>query len=616
MLIKEIENFKKGLINSIEADSLPYGAYSAMNNWLTKGDKIELRRGSIILGTEVSGSGKITGLGIGFQKDGTEVLYKTYDRKILYYDTDSEDWIEIGTNTLPVAASGEDISFASYQSLAGHQLWLSSENSSLYKIMTANKGSIADMSSTTYRGKIAIRYNRMWLWGRRDDKLGVYGSNVDDVEGNATDVTGESIGVAGSLNYTGTLSFKAGGVKRTCFAVSFTDGVETFTDNYDGTLTGSAAGSGTINYTTGGYSITFNSVAAGAVTADYSYEDSSSGGVADFSYGSPRTNGEGFVLDQSDGGNLQTIFPIDEIQYCLHTKKTWMINLTADDTDATNQIFREKVGIPYWRAACPSGEGIYAIDDTDEEDTKIVLIRYAEGSEKLEPKKISENINLNDYRFDYGTTIEWGDYVMFACRHKSKSYNDTIFAYNKRYGSFDKLDYRVSCFAIYNGTLVAGDSISNNVYTLFSGLDDEESVISNYVETELSDLDIKRLKKCKKLGIQGQIGKQQKIKVSISLDNSAFVKVGEIDGGGSYVDRSQAINVGAYTLGRGEVGGGGSDDNIPAYNYEREFSFNIDKFSQIKLKFEGLKIGYASVSKYIYKDIRQKQMRLPKKYRT
>lgn len=53
--------------------------------------------------------------------------------------------------------------------------------------------------------------------------------------------------------------------------VSITDGVETFTDDGCGRLTGSAGGSGTINYTTDAYSITFNAnvVNAVEVTAGY-----------------------------------------------------------------------------------------------------------------------------------------------------------------------------------------------------------------------------------------------------------------------------------------------------------------------------------------------------------
>lgn len=55
------------------------------------------------------------------------------------------------------------------------------------------------------------------------------------------------------------------------WSVTFTNGVETFTDNGSGTLTGSAGGSGTVNYTTGEYSITFNVAPLNTVSITASY---------------------------------------------------------------------------------------------------------------------------------------------------------------------------------------------------------------------------------------------------------------------------------------------------------------------------------------------------------
>lgn len=45
---------------------------------------------------------------------------------------------------------------------------------------------------------------------------------------------------------------------------------ETFTDNGDGTLTGSLGGSGVVDYKNGTYNIVFNAVSTGNTTADYS----------------------------------------------------------------------------------------------------------------------------------------------------------------------------------------------------------------------------------------------------------------------------------------------------------------------------------------------------------
>jgi len=52
-------------------------------------------------------------------------------------------------------------------------------------------------------------------------------------------------------------------------SISITDGVETFTDNKDGTLTGGGGGSGVINYQTGAWSVAFNVVPIAAVTVNY-----------------------------------------------------------------------------------------------------------------------------------------------------------------------------------------------------------------------------------------------------------------------------------------------------------------------------------------------------------
>jgi hypothetical protein len=72
-----------------------------------------------------------------------------------------------------------------------------------------------------------------------------------------TAVTAEAIGALGSTTYSGTLAAKA--AKRTVFLVVIKEaGGETLIDNGDGTLTGNQGSTGTINYSTGAYSVTFN----------------------------------------------------------------------------------------------------------------------------------------------------------------------------------------------------------------------------------------------------------------------------------------------------------------------------------------------------------------------
>jgi hypothetical protein len=139
-----INEFKHGLIDSIEDSAIPRGTASRELNWLTQGVKTELRRGMDLLGTtENSGAGRITGLGVALKPNGDEVVLRTRKRKVEYLDTTTDDWVEIGTDILPAGviaedALGEDISIQPYQNLTGYQVWLNSPNSGPHKIMTAN----------------------------------------------------------------------------------------------------------------------------------------------------------------------------------------------------------------------------------------------------------------------------------------------------------------------------------------------------------------------------------------------------------------------------------------------------------------------------------------------
>ena len=105
-------------------------------------------------------------------------------------------------------------------------------------------------------------------------------------------------------------------------------------DNQDGTLSGNQGSTGTINYATGAYSITFNHTTAGNVTVDYFWEDSTSAGILDFS-GGATGQGKQF-LQANGGGKLMAIWPFINIEYCLHLFRTWQFTQALDDSESTN----------------------------------------------------------------------------------------------------------------------------------------------------------------------------------------------------------------------------------------------------------------------------------------
>lgn len=82
-------------------------------------------------------------------------------------------------------------------------------------------------------------------------------------------VRSEIIGTSGATNYTGTLANTPVRSGDPSSHFQFTDGTQVVTDNGDGTLGGD--GSGTINYFTGDYDVTFNAATSAAVTADYQF---------------------------------------------------------------------------------------------------------------------------------------------------------------------------------------------------------------------------------------------------------------------------------------------------------------------------------------------------------
>jgi len=615
-----IKNFK-GIITRVEKESIPVGSASNALNWLNQGDHIELRRGQQTLGTENSGAGKITGMKTGVRFDGVEVPWRTRGRKIEYFDVDTEDWIEAGTNVIASDADDEDISIDDYYSLAGAFMYFSSPNSSIYKIPIANPGDVVNQNSTSHKGKIKIKQNRMFLWDRKDtnggsDKTGLYGSYIDKDElSDYTEVTAENVGTgdASETNFTGTLAERTG--VRTVMYVRITDSVETFTDDRSGTLVGNQGGTGTINYATGAFDITFNTAPAGAqaITADYFYEDATSEGIVDFSKDSPRTAAQGFTFRQDDGGSdFQAMGSIGDAEFCLHTLKTWRLTLTSDDTNATNLIYRNKVGIEFFRGFAESGEGIYYVDSSDQSDPFIRLLRFSDASSEILPFSMSDEIKLGDFRFDKSVVFEFEPYIVIACRTKDNTINDRILFYNKIWKSWDITDYRASTLEKYNGTLIAGDSGSNNVSTLFSSVADEDSEIVNFWISGNYDLGFSGTKRVNRLVLTGLIARGQSMKVSISLDDGNFIEVLELDGNGSYVDAGSSISVGSSTVGLNSVGGG--TDVITANRYRIETNINTDTFSEIRIRFEALGVGFVSVSEIIYKDIRLKGRRISNKY--
>jgi hypothetical protein len=446
------------------------------------------------------------------------------------------------------------------------------------------------------------------------DKTGVYLSDIDHALLSAfTQVTGEAFGTGDGATKTFAHTLASISGNRTAMYVSVTDTVETFTDDRNGNMIGSLGGTGTVNYATGDVSVTFNTAPANpqAITCSNYWESSSTDGPLDFDTTSLGA-GKAKIFRQDDGGGaLMAIMAFMDVEYCLHQLRTWALTTTLTDTSATNLPYRN-IGIPYPRAAKETPEGVLLLDVSNPSEPKVRKLQIQQNTNNLTivPASISDALDLSVHASDYAVAFRWGDNEIICLQEYvnsvANSYNSTFYVRNVSSGAWDKLDYRATCLAIYNGALIAGDSLSSNVFTLFSGFDDDESAIDNHWQDGQLNLGTDRLKRTHWMHVTGLIQKDQSIKVSLVLDDGEPVEVYTIEGDGTYVDTGINTPIGSYTLGSKVIGGGGE---ATAHPFDVTFEVHTDIYQHISARFEAQEIGHAAINSYTYKDNRDKGRR-------
>lgn len=227
------------------------------------------------------------------------------------------------------------------------------------------------------------------------------------------------------------------------------------------------------------------------------------------------------------------------------------------------------------------------------------------------PTPISDSLDLSPYGFSNCVVRRFGDYDLVAYQDVTNGVVDTVntrlLMRNIFSGQWDVTDYSVSCLDEYNGTLLSGDSLSNNLFTLLSGFDDDGALIDNYYKTKQFNLKTEGMKKLNRFVIQGLIQLNQNIDIYFSFDNGSFVKLFTVQGNGSYVNTMNPTTIGSNTVGSQVVGGGsGVGPPVIAYPYEVEFVVGSDIFEYVQIMFQATGIGYCSIDQYTFKDIRWK----------
>lgn len=607
----QVKAFTSGTHNKVDKEIIPQDAAADSLGWVTKDGRIELSYGRQAIGGDGS-AGKVWSQHFGYKTDGTSVHFRKIwdgtEGKVQYLN--GSTWTDVITGL-----SNADMTFTNYASLAGNFVYASSPDDGLFKIVTANPGSYADIydSSKNFKGYSLIDQGRMLMWGVENDTSGLYGSYIDSQDSDVyTTVSSESIGSSGSTNYTGTLAFKAGGSTRTCFGVTFTDGTTTLTVDYTGNVTAASAGSGTVNFMTGAYDITFDSATVGAVTADYQWENSNASGVTDFTKSATRTAGQGFIIRQDAGGDaIKVVLPYEGSYFSMKENSVYQFTLDAEDLNPTNKLIRTNIGVNTLRSAVSTSVGILFLDTGNPSEPDMVQLIKNPFGDNITTQPIFPQFDFSKYTYADAALQTWDKYVVVACNEDADD-NNRVLLCDIQAKTVDSQPYDVRCFSTDGGFLYGGSPVVQTTYELFTGFDDMEGFITNYWIGMSDALGDTVLKKVKKYRFRGQIAPEQTIKVYISTDGDDFQQIGTILGTGDYVDYNSTFAIGTTFVGQTTVGGGETET---IYDFLIEIKTRLGKFRTRQIKFEATNYGYCNIKEVVDYDIWTYQEKVPSKYR-
>lgn len=628
MIAQKTQNFSSGVQNKLPSEIIAPDAASDELNWLAIDGRIELAGGRINVGAQ-GAIGGIFGEIFAPKMDGTKVHFRKSNTKIQYFD--GTTWQDVITGL----TAGEDYTFAPYLSVSGAYLIIGGPDG-LYKIATANPASYKSMyvDGTNHYGKIIINEQRTFLWDRRDvvpDKNALYLSKIDPQNGTVyTTVTNEVIATGDGIQtvFSGTLAQATG--LRFVFGVQINTNPSSVTasDNYVGVISGTGV-TGTINYATGAWTLTFTAPPANLaqIRASYQYEDSNSGGVTDFRFTTPtRVAGEGDIIPQEFGGEpIQNVLVFEGRYYSFKKTCVYELNLTDDDTNATNLVYRSDIGIPSFRSAVSTDKGMVYMDTGNPDKPRLTILQRNPIGNTLEPINLTPLFKWEDYILDECLVSTWSEFIVVSAKTAQSTYNDRLFLVNtvQKY-SVDISYYGANTAVKDSGFLYIGDSLTDTVYNIFNGFDDLGDTIQNYWEgrnemfggsnnskskgTSAEDF----LKRYRYMTFHGLIDKDQVYKVFVSFDDGGWTWMGTIRGDASYVDVNSPQTVGTNIVGNEPIGGGIVGT---AYPYLTRLRIRTPKFQKKKYRFEATGIGYVSIIYFEDTDLLVFEQKIPARYR-
>lgn len=613
-----IEKFASGTHNREPNEKIPQDAAQDSQNFVTRDGRVMLSYGRSLVGNR-GGPGKTRNVGSGYNTLGTKIKYRKKGTVI--------QWLNGATWTDVTGATGltesHEYRFTNYSSLSGAYTYAFGRGG-IFKMNNGAPGTAINMydAAINFHGKAFIDKGRSIMFDIENDPTGLRGSYIDAQNSTVyTTVTNEVLATGDGVQttFSGTLGFKAGNPLGTAFGLSINmnpSGI-TATDNFIGVISGTGV-TGTINYTTGAYSLIFAVAPAGAtqVRVTYQWENSNNKGVTDYRYSTTRLAGEGFILRQDEGGDaiLNVLVGLDGSYYSIKSVSVYKLTLDTTDTKPDNNVYRKDIGIPFWQAAVATGKGIVFMNTANPEKPELTILEKNPLGDNIEPRPLVPHYKFENYDMTECNIESWQQWIVVTAKNFNSVGNDVMFLVDIVAGTVDRIKYRCQCMSKDGATLYIGDTITENVFSLFDGFDDDQKIIDAYWTSKADLLEIGALKKVRRQRFQGQIDPGQVVEVYIGTDDGVYTLYGTIRGDVATVTTPGTGMVGSSMVGEDAVATSGVDVSVGTYFFEIKPT-KLGKFRKRAVKFVPKSYGYFDCSYIQDWDIMVFEDRIPEKFR-
>lgn len=616
-----IPQFISGVHNLLSDENVPADAYQDALNWSTIDGRAQLSYGKVLIGAEGL-AGDTKNIWWGYRTDGVKVLYRKSGTVIQYLNTSVNP--NVWTTIITGLGVDDEYSFQNYSSLSGAFTYATGL-AGIYKFHNANLGSYLNMydASKNFKGKNLIDKGRMFMYGLATDPTGLYGSRIDGQNSTVyTTVTNELLatGNGATTSFSGTLVFKGANPLANCFGLQIsTNPVSVaITDNYNGIITGTGV-TGTINYLTGAYTLVFTTapLVSQTILCTYQWENSNVKGITDFTKSAPRLASEGFVLRQDEGGDAiqKVLLGIDGSYYSIKITNIYQLTLDTTDASPTNIVYRKDIGIQNGKCAVSTGKGIIFMNSVNPNKPELTRLEKNPLGGNIEPNVLFPQFKWENYAYDDGAMETLGRYLVINCNLQGSLSNDRLLVCDLSANTVDITSHGMKSIAKDGSALYGGSPLTQSVYKLFDGFDDEGYVLTNKLILKGERMGTDRLKKTRRLRLKGHISRQQSYDVYISYDDQSYILVGRVLGTGSYVNGASPATVGTSQVGSEDVGGSSIQSSAVVFPYYLEMKLKCPKYRKRTIKLIALGFGYVSLETLSDFDILTFEERIPKVFR-